>query len=123
MAELLFSAFLRKKGGVSFRKTQPISRATIGKLSPLKISLARSLAVPLSSAACALTAAKNKKVEATQRNLNPRPRFIAPLSQDHPASAELAIPGAQSPRLPALPKPQHPAPPRPPPWPPPLSPP
>src|SRR6266852_5733652 len=66
IAELMFSAFLRKNGGVSLRKTHPISPATITKLIHLKISLACSVALPLSSAARALTAAKNKKVAAAQ---------------------------------------------------------
>src|SRR5947209_17298665 len=87
MAELMVSAFLRKKGGVSLRKTQAIRAATIAKLIHLKISLARCVeAVPPSSAACAHIAEKSKIAVAVLRSLQALPRLIELLSLGRPVA-------------------------------------
>src|ERR1700724_2688020 len=102
----MVSAFLRKNGGVSFRKTQETRPATIAKLIHLKISLARSVvALPPSSAACAPTAAKSKITSAPARSFQTPLRVIEPLPQDRRrAAAQPAAHGARFPPLTVPPK-------------------
>src|SRR5258708_13562818 len=92
----MVSAFLRKNGGVSFRKTQAIRPATIAKLIHLKISFTRSVAaLPPSSAACALIAAKSEIRSALAKTFHTPRRVIGLLSQDRWAADQSAARGVR----------------------------
>src|SRR5713226_6658371 len=96
IAELMASAFFRNTGGSNLPKTQTITPATMAKLIHLKISVARSAAaLPLSSAACTRTAAKNNTNKTLAAKRTRRFRVIEPLSREHRDAAAFAGCGAR----------------------------
>src|SRR3989454_9228380 len=95
IAELTASALARKTDGSFLPKTHTIRPATMAKLIHLKISVARSVAaLPPSSAARKLTAAKSDTSSTPAANRTRRFPVIELLSQDRVA-AEFAECGAQ----------------------------
>src|SRR5712664_524358 len=96
IAELMASAFFRNTGGSNLPKTQTITTATMAKLIHLKISVARSAAaLPLSSAACTLTAAKNTTNKTLAAKRTRRLGVIEPLSRERRDATAFAGCGVQ----------------------------
>src|SRR3989449_7539442 len=96
IAELTASALARKTDGSFLPKTHTIRPATMAKLIHLKISVARSVAaLPPSSAARKLTAAKSDTNSTPAANRTRRFRVIELLSRERRDAAEFAECGAQ----------------------------
>src|SRR5258708_19089880 len=96
IAVLMASAFFRNTGGSNLPKTQTITPATMAKLIHLKISVARSAAaLPPSSAARTLTAAKNDTTRTPTAKRTRRFRVIQPLQPERRDAALFAGCGAR----------------------------